>query len=158
MNGLVICGIEDASGETVATVARGLAMRYRLPLLYVHVLENGGPADQAAPLLREVVGDGELAIEKGHPADRLVELATQRGASFLVLGNHGPRSSLLGSVSADVSRRAPCPVVTVPPTVEATYPEVGANQHLKAGGSFWLEIGRTVLEGLKGWRTRSARQ
>jgi hypothetical protein len=34
---------------------------------------------------------------------------------LIVLGSTGPRSSLLGSVSAEVSRRAPCPVVVVPP-------------------------------------------
>jgi hypothetical protein len=34
---------------------------------------------------------------------------------MIVVGSTGPRSSLLGSISADVSRRAPCPVVVVPP-------------------------------------------
>jgi hypothetical protein len=34
---------------------------------------------------------------------------------MIVVGSHGPRSSLLGSVSADLTRRAPCPVVVVPP-------------------------------------------
>jgi hypothetical protein len=51
---------------------------------------------------------------------RLVELAAEHDASLLVVGCHGPRSSLLGSVSADVSRRAPCPVVVVPPGADAT--------------------------------------
>jgi hypothetical protein len=36
----------------------------------------------------------------------------------LVVGSHGPRSSLLGSISAEVSRRAPCPVVVVPQGVD----------------------------------------
>src|SRR6185437_11440920 len=78
VNGLVICGIDDDSGPAVVTVARELAKNYRLPLLYVHVLETGRTADQAARLLREVARGGELRIEKGHPADRLVELAAQR--------------------------------------------------------------------------------
>jgi hypothetical protein len=34
---------------------------------------------------------------------------------LIVVGSHGPRSSSLGSISAKVSRRAPCPVVVVPP-------------------------------------------
>ena len=38
---------------------------------------------------------------------------------MIVVGSTGPRSSLLGSISADVSRRAPCPVVVVPPGGEA---------------------------------------
>jgi hypothetical protein len=33
---------------------------------------------------------------------------------MIVVGSTGPRSSLLGSISAEVSRRAPCPVVVVP--------------------------------------------
>ena len=38
---------------------------------------------------------------------------------MIVVGSTGPRSSLLGSVSAEVSRRAPCPVVVVPPRADA---------------------------------------
>jgi nucleotide-binding universal stress UspA family protein len=118
MNGPVICGIEDTHDDSVAGVARELAERYDLPLLFVHVLDGGKQAEEAARILRETTapGYGELAIESGHPADRLVELTRAKGASFLVVGNHGPRSSLLGSISADVSRRATCPVVVVPPT------------------------------------------
>jgi nucleotide-binding universal stress UspA family protein len=116
----VICGIESASDDGVATVGRELAERYELPLFFVHVLANADRHEDAARLLREATapGSGELAIESGHPADRLVELARDREASFVVVGNHGPRSSLLGSISADVSRRASCPVVVVPPTAD----------------------------------------
>jgi nucleotide-binding universal stress UspA family protein len=102
VNGPVICGIEDEAGAGVADVARELAERYESPLLYVHVLAEDGEMEQAVRMLRNAVpGSGELAIERSrHPADHLVELAEQRGASFLVVGNHGPRSSLLGSISA----------------------------------------------------------
>jgi hypothetical protein len=51
----------------------------------------------------------------GDPADRLVAAAAAEKASLIVVGSIGPRSSLLGSISAEVSRRAPCPVVVVPP-------------------------------------------
>jgi nucleotide-binding universal stress UspA family protein len=118
VSGPVICGIEDAADEEgVAGVARELAERYRLPLLFVHVLRGIGGDENARDAT--AAEDGELTTEIGHPADRLVELAREQEASFLVVGNHGPRSSLLGSISADVSRRAPCPVVVVPPTAEA---------------------------------------
>ncbi len=118
VNGPVICGVEDAADEEgVAGVARELAERFGLPLLFVHVLravgEHGNAREATAP------EEGELTTAIGHPADRLVELAREKEASFLVVGNHGPRSSLLGSISADVARRAPCPVVVVPPTAEA---------------------------------------
>ena len=42
-------------------------------------------------------------------------LAEKEAASLIVVGSTGPRSSLLGSISADVSRRASCPVVVVAP-------------------------------------------
>jgi universal stress protein family protein len=47
---------------------------------------------------------------------------------MIVVGSAGPRSSLLGSVSADVSRRAPCPVVVVPPGADA---RVGGHPHTR---------------------------
>lgn len=126
VNGPVICGIEDSNGRAVAGVARELAERYGLPLVYVHVLGDAGDEHAAARLLCETAapGHGELALESGHPADRLVALAGERAASFLVVGNRGPRSSLLGSVSAEVSRRAPCPVVVVPPAAGPPSAEV----------------------------------
>jgi len=81
-------------------------------------------------MLRDAAaGSGELAIQEApHPADGLVEVAKERDASFLVVGNHGPSSSLLGSISADVSRRAPCPVIVVPPTAEDSGSEAGSDE------------------------------
>jgi nucleotide-binding universal stress UspA family protein len=116
MDGPVICGIEDAQDSEVAELARALSQRHGLPLLFVHVLRADGDEEHAARFLREAVGGGgELIAETGHhPADRIVELAHEKQASFVVVGNHGPRSSLLGSVSADIARRASCPVVIVP--------------------------------------------
>lgn len=148
MNGPVICGIEDATGRGVADVARELAERYESPLLYVHVLDHEGEMEPAVRMLRNTAsGSAELAIEKGHhPADRLVELAEQRGASFLVVGNHGPRSSALGSISADVSRRAPCPVIVVSPAAEAEAPrsEDHRDEPEVEGGIVRFRVGATV--------------
>lgn len=121
MKGPVICGVDDSSVTTGAIdVARELAQRYELPLLYARVLHHEQDGDAAEQLVHDLAAPerAEMAIESGHPADRLVALARERQASFLVVGNRGPRSSVLGSISADVSRRAPCPVVVVPPTVE----------------------------------------
>lgn len=118
MQGPVICGVDPKAGDGVVEAARGLAERYALPLVYVHVLgEPDGGGETTMPSSAATVHDDEvLVIDGGHPADRLVAIAEERRASFLVVGNHGPRSSLLGSVSADVARRAPCPVLVVPPT------------------------------------------
>jgi nucleotide-binding universal stress UspA family protein len=96
-------------------VARELASRFDTDLLFVHVKHNGAGVDSPDVDMPGV----EAIVEHGHPADRLVAIAGERRASFLVVGSHGPRSSLLGSISADVARRAPCPVVAVPPTAVA---------------------------------------
>jgi nucleotide-binding universal stress UspA family protein len=114
----VICGVDDSSAVGAVDVARELAERYDLSLVYAHVLEQGEDDEQAEALVHVMAApeEAEVVIEQGHPADRLLTLAQERRASFLVLGNHGPRSSLLGSISADVARRATCPVVVVPTT------------------------------------------
>ena len=148
MNGPVVCGIEDTGGASVAAVARELAERYELPLLYVHVLDGADGDERVARLLRETPsGYGDLAIESGHPADRLVQVAGEQRASFVVVGNRGPRSSLLGSVSADVSRRAPCPVIVVPPSADSVAParvRAGANVE---GGIVRFGLGAAVGAG-----------
>jgi nucleotide-binding universal stress UspA family protein len=147
MNGPVICGIHDANDGGVAGVARELAERYELPLFFVHVLRDPDGHEDAARLLREATaqGSGELEIESGHPADRLVELAHGREASFLVVGNHGPRSSMLGSISADVSRRASCPVVVVPPTADvAAQAQVASSDSDVDGGIVRFALGHAV--------------
>lgn len=125
MTGAVICGIDESvSAPGAARVARELATRFEVPLVFVHVLPEGhteADVRAAAELLRDAdtswsPGAGaQRLIEAGHPADRLVALASAQRATFIVLGCHGPRSSLLGSISADVSRRARCPVMIVPP-------------------------------------------
>jgi len=148
VNGPVICGIEDATGAGVADMARELAERYEAPLLYVHVLDGAGEVEQAARMLRNAApGSGELAVEKGHhPADRLVEMARQCGASFLVVGNHGPRSSSLGSISADVSRRAPCPVIIVPPAAESPGSEASGDEPEVEGGILRFRVGSAMRQ------------
>ena len=142
MNGPVICGIEDAEEDGAAGVARELSERYGLPLLFVQVLRDGGEDGTA----REATAleHGELRTEIGHPADRLVELAREQEASFLVVGNRGPRSSLLGSISADVSRRAPCPVVVVPPAAAASRAQAGGSDPLVRGGIVRFGVGRAA--------------
>lgn len=122
MNGPIICGVDEPRTSARAMqLAHELAQRFELPLVYVHVTDGAEQNDAVRRMLHRAAaaGDAELTIETGHPADRIVELASARRASFVVLGNHGARSPLLGSVSADVSRRAPCPVIVVPPTAKS---------------------------------------
>ena len=135
MKGPVICGVDDSSAAAAIDVAHDLAERYELPLVYAHVLDRGEDRDEAEERLHAAAArnDGEVVIDQGHPADRLVTLADERHAAFLVLGNHGPRSSLLGSISADVARRATCPVVVVPPTTAALRVEPASEARVEGG-------------------------
>ena len=129
MVGSIICGVdESASARGAAQVARGLSGKLGLGLVFVRVVDEGLPDEKinsiAERLERLTDAAGEVdagarwLVEVGHPADRLVAAAAAAGASMIVVGSHGPRSSLLGSVSAEISRRAPCPVVVVPPGTE----------------------------------------
>ncbi|GAA1860756.1 universal stress protein [Asanoa iriomotensis] len=62
-------------------------------------------------------------IVEGRPAEVLADAA--RTADLLVLGSHGHGRLLhtvLGSVSEEVIRRAPCPVVVIPEPVPSTAP------------------------------------
>jgi nucleotide-binding universal stress UspA family protein len=126
MAGSIICGVDDSTSATGAVrVARALAGMLGRRLVFVRVVEPGSPEneiDAIAERLRRLADREAIAgtealwlVDVGHPADRLVAAATDEEASLIVVGSHGARSSLLGSISSDVARRAPCPVVVVPP-------------------------------------------
>ena len=126
MTGSIVCGVDESeSAKGAARVARELSARLRLRLVFVRVVEEGAPDERiaaiAARLHRLAEGGTEVdcgahwLVDAGHPADRLAAIAKEEKAAMIVVGAAGRRSSLLGSISADVSRRAPCPVVVVAP-------------------------------------------
>ena len=130
MNGSIICGVDDSeSAKGAARVARALSRELGLRVVFVRAVD--GRTDETevttiAERLQRLSARAHSAdcgaawsVESGHPADALVAAAKRAGAAMIVVGSAGPRSSLLGSVSADVSRRAPCPVVVVPPDAAA---------------------------------------
>ena len=130
MAGSIICGVDDSeSAKGAARVARALAGELGLGLVFVRVVERNAPDAKVSAIaerlerLRAGASDVDCGaawlVEAGHPADCLVSAATRADAAMIVVGSTGPRSSLLGSISADVSRRAPCPVVVVPPGGDA---------------------------------------
>jgi nucleotide-binding universal stress UspA family protein len=122
--GSIVCGTDDSeSARGAARVARRLSADLDLDLLFVRVVEAhaervSATANRLAHLCAgasESDGGAEWVVSVGHPADQLVAAANSRKATLIVVGCHGPRSSSLGSISAEVSRRASCPVVVVPP-------------------------------------------
>ena len=120
MNSVIICGVnESESAKGAVRVARALSRELGLGVVFVRAVDR-------------------------HPADALVDAAKEEQAKMIVVGSTGPRSSLLGSVSADVSRRAPCPVVVVPPGADATVDRAVDGVHAEstfAGGVARLGIG-----------------
>jgi nucleotide-binding universal stress UspA family protein len=62
----------------------------------------------------------EMQVREGVPAEELVKVAAEQQVSCIVLGHRGSalrhrlRRLLLGSTTAQVLRRAPCPVLLVP--------------------------------------------
>jgi nucleotide-binding universal stress UspA family protein len=150
MTGSIICGIDDSeSAKEAARVARGLSAQLGSRLIFVHVVDDGSSEGEISAVaarlhqLAESATDVDCGahwlVEVGHPADGLVAVAEKEAASLVVVGSTGPRSSLLGSVSADVSRRAPCPVVVVAP---------GADHSLTNGNGNARISGHTGFPGL----------
>jgi nucleotide-binding universal stress UspA family protein len=150
MTGSIICGIDGSeSAKGAARVARGLSAQLGSRLVFVRVVDGGSPDREisvAAGRLQELAAcatdvdcGAQWLVEEGHPADRLVAVAEKEAASLIVLGSTGPHSSLLGSISAEVARRAPCPVVVVAP---------GADRSLANGNGKGRVSGRTGFPGL----------
>ena len=151
MPGSIICAVDGSEpAKGAVRVARDLSALLGRRLVLVHVVERGTPPeriDAIAARLRELAdseshcgcGSALWLVDVGHPADRLVVAAEDEQASLVVLGSHGPRSSLLGSISADVSRRAPGPVVVVPPAANAA--ANGTDDRQLAGGIARFKLG-----------------
>ncbi|MGH3019474.1 MAG: universal stress protein [Gaiellaceae bacterium] len=144
MVGSVICGMDGSeSAKRAARVARGLSSKLGLRLVFVHVVEAGSTDEKISAIAErlqhlseacaEVDGGAAWLVDVGHPVDQLVAAAADEEADFIVVGSPGPRSSLLGSISAEVSRRAPCPVVVVPPGADE-HPTDGDEHTKMAGG------------------------
>ncbi|AXR79158.1 universal stress protein [Natrarchaeobaculum sulfurireducens] len=75
--------------------------------------------DAAATRASEAGLEVETAIETGHPAECIVDYATENDVDLIVMGTSGDEyeSNVVGSVSQRVVRTAPIPVTTVGPDV-----------------------------------------
>jgi nucleotide-binding universal stress UspA family protein len=140
----IVCAVDHEGAGRIISVGDDLRHRLGLRLVLAHVLRAtavngtmiGGPSDQigrpvddesAAWLyLRGLaahhdLGEAVLRVEIGVPGDVIARVAREEDAEFVVTGplERGRlHAALLGSVPAGLTRRAPCPVVVVPP--EAT--------------------------------------
>jgi nucleotide-binding universal stress UspA family protein len=139
--GPIVVSVDDSDGARAALqVARELAGQLGAELVLIHIAPpteapgvSTAPAGQqrlraaeledARELLRRVADhaglvDVEMRAEIGSAARRIVDLCSELGASYVVLGSRGRgglKSAVLGSVSNSVAAHAPCPVVLVGP-------------------------------------------
>lgn len=103
------------AGSLEAPIATPLAVPLDTPL---PPPEESPEVAQVHELLAQAEIQYEVVAVAGDPADRLVELATERKATLIVVGGDekGFLDRLLeGSVASDVSRHAPCDVLVVRP-------------------------------------------
>jgi nucleotide-binding universal stress UspA family protein len=125
VGGSIICGIDGSeSAKRAARVARDLCSKLGLRLVFVHVAQAGSSDEKTGAIAERLhqlaescteVDCGALwLVDVGHPVDRLIAAAADEEASFIVVGAREPRRSLFRSVSAEITRRAPFPVVVVP--------------------------------------------
>ena len=127
--GPVVCGVDGSeAARDAARVALCLADGLHAALTLVSVHTRHAAGDDTADALAAMAADAPVRdqVERlatiGDPADALARTATKRRAALLVVGSRGRgpvRAALLGSVSATVTRLAPCPVVIVPPATAA---------------------------------------
>jgi nucleotide-binding universal stress UspA family protein len=120
------------AGRTAAELARHFGGRLHV----LHVVPPVTDPAPAAPALRAAVlelGAGlslVTASATGLAASEIVKYARRNSIDLIVLGTHGRTGvsrALLGSVAEAVTRRAGCPVLTVPPVLAggpARAPEV----------------------------------
>ena len=70
----------------------------------------------AADVVREAGLEVEAFAREGDPADAILDVAEERGADLIVVGNKGMTGAkrfLLGSVPNKVSHHAPCSVLII---------------------------------------------
>ena len=102
--------VRDSTGQPVGTVIRGDERAQALTSLR-HVVSAALGAGQAERV--------QLRVVAGTAGRQILETAREARAQLIVLATRGSVSLLLGTVSQYVLRRAPCPVLVVPPATPA---------------------------------------
>jgi nucleotide-binding universal stress UspA family protein len=147
MSRRLMCAVDDsAPARAAARLAAGLAARLDADLVLAHAVAVKAPvlaravptqlgldyrrlrrdaARDARRLLVRIArdigrADCDRRIDFGPAPDCLSRVAAEVHPLLLVVGSrgrHGVQGAILGSVSASMARRAPCPVVVVPPAL-----------------------------------------
>jgi nucleotide-binding universal stress UspA family protein len=138
---ILIAVDESAVAQRAAEIGTELAKALKGEVAFVHVFDAtatpagawGLPADRISAMselegkrllkkVRESVPTGARSVreflESGGAAASIVTVAKKWHADLIVIGSHGRgkvKGMLLGSVSQDVVRDAPCPLLVVPP-------------------------------------------
>jgi nucleotide-binding universal stress UspA family protein len=108
-------------------------------------------------------GTVECQVQDGDAAEAILKTAQQRSCDLIVLATHGRsglRRMLVGSVAEAILRKAPCPVLTVKPTVsepsaaaqpaEAAEPDLNSSAMVTVGSvanPAEAEVIRNALQG-----------
>jgi nucleotide-binding universal stress UspA family protein len=130
---LVATDFSDSSAEALR-VAVDHARQFGARLHIVHVSRNGDPHG-AYELSRLAQGfaSRQLTVTTAHKfgeaAECILDHARRAKVDLIVMGTHGRTGvtrALLGSVAERVTRRAPCPVLTVPMSVRSDVAEPAA--------------------------------
>ena len=113
---------ELAAQATVVSVKRSTSETLGDPYYSDRQVQRTGEAQSVLVHAEQIMRNaGATKVDsewiEGRPADRIVELARDRGYDLLVLGTRGRgrmHSAILGSVSAEVAAHSGVPVLIVP--------------------------------------------
>jgi nucleotide-binding universal stress UspA family protein len=138
----IVCGVDGSSDARAALhVAAHLSGQLGLRLVIAHVVQltmsrglvAGRMPLMTAPseaemregkelleriMLAEKLGDADLRVAYGFPAECLADLADEEEAELIIVGSRGRgafKAAFLGSVSNGLIGFARCPVLVVPP-------------------------------------------
>ena len=104
-----------ARAEAIAA-ARGVTLGWRDLLENAAVAMDAGLSERLAVAVRAAGVEVETFAREGAPADAILDVAEERDADLIIVGNKGmtgARRFLLGSVPNRVSHHAPCSVLIV---------------------------------------------
>lgn len=106
MFGPVVVASDGSQGARRAGArARVLSDEMGLPLVVVCVAETGDTEPAIGRLFPEVDGPfDELVVQPGQPASTVVKVASDRGASLLIVGAHGERLDRAKGIGATSDR------------------------------------------------------